>query len=76
MYYPYIVVARDLPDGTQINPSGVLLAYAYLPGYAIYLDVQSLRPTNLGVGFRGVPTQKLTPKPPNPGRVPPPRCAA
>lgn len=41
MYYPYIVVARDLPDGTQINPSGVLLAYAYLPGYAISKTDQS-----------------------------------
>ena len=36
--------------------------YTYLPGYAIYLDMQSLKSDKSGGEFYGIPPQKLTPK--------------
>ena len=37
-------------------------AYTYLPGYAIYLDMQSLKSDKSGVELWGIPPRKLTRK--------------
>ena len=55
-------IIRDLPTKLKCFFSLLWMSpYTYLPGYAIYLDMQSLNPINPGGEFWGTPPQKLTP---------------